>query len=201
VKTWLASLMKKVGGGEPEEPPRLAARRVLFVCMGNICRSPTAEGVFRKLVAERAPDLDIEIDSAGTHGYHQGAPPDPRARRAAERRGVDLASLRARRVVGTDFAYFELVLAMDEQNLQHLLEECPSEYRDRVRLFLEFAPHLERREVPDPYYGGSSGFEHVLDLVEQASAGLLEYLLRTPPPDPAPPASDAGGRAAEPVER
>jgi protein-tyrosine phosphatase len=201
VKTWLASLMKKVGGGEPGEPARPAARRVLFVCMGNICRSPTAEGVFRKLVAERAPDLDIEIDSAGTHGYHEGAPPDPRARRAAERRGVDLASLRARRVVATDFSYFELVLAMDEQNLQHLLEDCPAEYRDRVRLFLDFAPHLERREVPDPYYGGSSGFEHVLDLVEQASSGLLEHLLRTPPPDPPPPpASDAGGRG-EPVER
>jgi protein-tyrosine phosphatase len=201
VKAWLASLMKKVRGGEPEEPVRPAARRVLFVCMGNICRSPTAEGVFRKLVAERAPDLDIEIDSAGTHGYHEGAPPDPRARRAAERRGVDLASLRARRVVATDFSYFELVLAMDEQNLQHLLDDCPAEYRDRVRLFLEFAPHLERREVPDPYYGGSSGFEHVLDLVEQASSGLLEHLLRTPPPDPPPPpASDAGG-SAEPVER
>lgn len=191
MKTWLAGLIKKVGGGAAEEP-RPAARRVLFVCMGNICRSPTAEGVFRKLVAERAPDLDIEIDSAGTHGYHEGAPPDPRARRAAERRGVDLGSLRARRVVVTDFSRFELVLAMDEENLQRLREDCPAEYRDRVRLFLEFAPHLERREVPDPYYGGSSGFEHVLDLVEAAGVGLLEHLLSTPPPAP-PPASDAGG--------
>jgi protein-tyrosine phosphatase len=192
VKTWLASLLNKVGVGAEEVPARRAARRVLFVCMGNICRSPTAEGVFRKLVAERAPDLDIEIDSAGTHGYHEGAPPDPRARRAAERRGVNLDGLRARRVAPTDFAEFELVLAMDEQNLAHLMEDCPAEYRDRLRLFLDFAPHLERREVPDPYYGGSLGFEHVLDLVEQASAGLLEHLLRTAPAAP-PPARGADG--------
>jgi protein-tyrosine phosphatase len=191
LKAWLASLMRPGAEAEPERPPRLAARRVLFVCMGNICRSPTAEGVFRKLVAERAPELDIQIDSAGTHSYHEGDPPDPRARRAAERRGVDLSTLRARRVSAADFAHFELVLAMDEQNLGHLLEQCPAEHRDRVKLLLEFAPHLDRREVPDPYYGGSSGFEHVLDLVEAAGAGLLEHLLRTPPP----PVRDGGGDA------
>jgi protein-tyrosine phosphatase len=176
------TMARAVGMKEPEEPP--AMRRVLFVCMGNICRSPTAEGVFRKVLAERAPDLDIFIDSAGTHGYHDGAPPDPRACRAAERRGVDLKSLRARRVTAEDFARFELVLAMDEQNLEFLLEVCPVEYRARVKLLLEFAPHLGRREVPDPYYGGSTGFEHVLDLVEEAAAGLLEHLKRTPPPPP-----------------
>jgi protein-tyrosine phosphatase len=162
--------------------PPLAARRVLFVCMGNICRSPTAEGVFRKLLAEQAPELDVQIDSAGTHGYHAGAPPDPRACRAAERRGVDLRQLRARRVTAEDFEHFELVLAMDEQNREFLLELCPAEYHSRVRLLLEFAPHLERREVPDPYYGGSTGFEHVLDLVEQSAAGLLDHLRRTDPP-------------------
>jgi protein-tyrosine phosphatase len=176
--------------GVQQDPEPRASRRVLFVCMGNICRSPTAEGVFRKLLAERAPDLDVEIDSAGTHGFHDGAPPDPRACRAAERRGIDLKPLRARRVTERDFERFELVLAMDEQNLEFLLEVCPAEYRPRVRLLLEFAPHLERREVPDPYYGGGTGFEHVLDLVEEAAAGLLEHLRNTPPPS---------GGAAEPV--
>jgi len=180
VKDLLASIKRAVGLERP--PPRVAARRVLFVCMGNICRSPTAEGVFRKLLTERAPELDVHVDSAGTHGYHIGEPPDPRARRAAERRGVDLTALRCRRVSAEDFEYFELVLAMDEENREFLLEACPVEYHDRVRLFLEFAPHLERREVPDPYYGGSVGFEHVLDLVEEASVGLIEHLRRTPAP-------------------
>ena len=177
--------------GVQQEPESRASRRILFVCMGNICRSPTAEGVFRKLLAERAPELDVEIDSAGTHGFHDGAPPDPRACRAAERRGVDLKPLRARRVTERDFERFELVLAMDQQNLEFLLEVCPAEYRSRVRLLLEFAPHLQRREVPDPYYGGSTGFEHVLDLVEEAAAGLLEYLRNTPPPPPGGPAEAA----------
>src|SRR5262245_22693993 len=107
--------------GVQQEPESTASRRILFVCMGNICRSPTAEGVFRKLLAERAPELDVEIDSAGTHGFHDGAPPDPRACRAAERRGVDLKPLRARRVIERDFERFELVLAMDEQNREVLL--------------------------------------------------------------------------------
>jgi low molecular weight protein-tyrosine phosphatase len=179
----LKRTMARAVGAEREPEPR-ASRRILFVCMGNICRSPTAEGVFRKLLAERAPELDVEIDSAGTHGYHDGAPPDPRACRAAERRGVDLKPLRARRVTERDFERFELVLAMDEQNREFLLEVCPAEYRHRVRLLLEFAPHLERREVPDPYYGGSTGFEHVLDLVEEAATGLLAHLRSTPPPVP-----------------
>lgn len=193
MRAWFASWRRGGVRADRAQPQRLAARRVLFVCMGNICRSPTAEGVFRKLVAERAPELDIEIDSAGTHSYHEGEPPDPRARRAAERRGVDLTSLRARQVTGRDFEHFELVLAMDEQNLRYLVDECPVENRARVRLLLDFAPHLERREVPDPYYGGSSGFEHVLDLVEEAGAGLLEHLLRTPPSAPPPTSlSDAG---------
>jgi len=177
--------------GIKEEPEPRASRRVLFVCMGNICRSPTAEGVFRKLLAERAPELDVDIDSAGTHGFHDGAPPDPRACRAAERRGVDLRQLRARRVTERDFEEFELVLAMDEQNREFLLEVCPAEYRHRIRLLLEFAPHLERLDVPDPYYGGSTGFEHVLDLVEEAAAGLLEHLRNTPPPLPPSGAADA----------
>jgi protein-tyrosine phosphatase len=175
----LRAAARMVGKAEPDQLP---SRRVLFVCMGNICRSPTAEGVFRKVLLERAPDLDVLVASAGTHAYHVGQPPDPRARRAAERRGVDLSAQRARRVKADDFEHFELVLAMDEQNRDALLDICPPEFRDRVRLLLEFAPHLGRTEVPDPYYGGSNGFEHVLDLVEEAALGVLEHLRRTNAP-------------------
>ena len=173
------------------EPERLAARRVLFVCMGNICRSPTAEGVLRKLLQERAPDLDVQVDSAGTHAYHVGEPPDPRACRAAERRGVDLREQRARQVHVEDFAHFELVLAMDPMNRDELVARSPPQYHGRIRLFLEFAPQLGRTDVPDPYYGGGNGFEYVLDLVEEASAGLIDYLRRTPAPIAEPPAQQA----------
>jgi protein-tyrosine phosphatase len=183
VKELLANLKRTAARAVGvKEPERLAERRILFVCMGNICRSPTAEGVFRKLLAERAPELDVQVDSAGTHGYHTGEPPDPRACRAAERRGVDLTALRARQVTARDFEHFELVLAMDEQNRTFLIDAAPVEHHGRIRLLLEFAPQLARREVPDPYYGGSTGFEHVLDLVEEAAAGLIEHLRRTPPP-------------------
>ncbi len=161
-----------------EEAP---SHHVLFVCMGNICRSPTAEGVFRKTVEDRAPELLIRVDSAGTHAYHEGEPPDPRARRAAERRGVDLSAQRARRVSEDDFQAFDLVLAMDELNQALLLELSPPELHERIRLFMEFAPELGRKDVPDPYYGGANGFEYVLDLVEEASVGLLSHLRETPP--------------------
>ncbi|HEY7671363.1 MAG TPA: low molecular weight protein-tyrosine-phosphatase [Gammaproteobacteria bacterium] len=144
--------------------------------MGNICRSPTAEGVFRRAAAAGSLDFALEIDSAGTHAYHIGDPPDPRARRAAETRGIDLSRKRARRVSVEDFARFDLVLAMDELNRATLLELCPPEHRERVRLFLEFAPQVGRLDVPDPYYGGSNGFEYVLDLAEEASIGLLEHV-------------------------
>jgi protein-tyrosine phosphatase len=180
VKELLVTLKNIVTRAEPAKVP---ARRVLFVCMGNICRSPTAEGVFRKLLAERAPHLDVLVDSAGTHEYHAGHPPDPRAVRAAERRGVDITALRARQVMVRDFERFELVLAMDQLNRQVLLEQAPPEFHSRIRLFLEFAPHLGRLDVPDPYYGGSTGFEYVLDLVEEAGMGLLEHLKSTPPPE------------------
>ena len=149
---------------------------ILFVCMGNICRSPTAEGMFLKVLGERASELSIEVDSAGTHAYHVGEPPDPRAQRAAERRGVDLSRQRARLVSTEDFERFDLVLAMDELNRDTLIERSPPEFRNRIRLFLEFAPQLGRSAVPDPYYGGSNGFEYVLDLVEEASTGLIEHL-------------------------
>jgi protein-tyrosine phosphatase len=151
-------------------------RRVLFVCLGNICRSPTAEAVFRDLVQREASQLAIEVDSAGTHAYHAGSAPDERAIAAARRRGIDMSRLRARKVEATDFERFDLVLAMDEQNLQRLRQLAPATHRDRVRLFLDYAPKLLRRDVPDPYYGDATGFEEVLDLVEEAARGLLAAL-------------------------
>lgn len=150
--------------------------KVLFVCMGNICRSPTAEGVFGKLVNEAGLNDIIEIDSAGTHAYHVGEPPDARAQRHAMNRGIDLSLLRARRARAEDFEYFDYVLAMDEDNFQHLLQICPEQHEDKLQLFLDYAPHLTYKEVPDPYYGGAKGFDNVLDLVEHAAAGLLEHI-------------------------
>lgn len=151
---------------------------VLFVCMGNICRSPTAEGVFRRKVSEAGLVERIHIDSAGTHAYHIGNPPDPRTMHAALRRGYDLSSLRARKVGAQDFSRFDYVLAMDEDNLAILERLMPSGGSARVGLFMEFAPGYGVREVPDPYYGGVSGFEQVLDMVEMAAEGLLETIRR-----------------------
>jgi len=150
--------------------------RVLFVCLGNICRSPTAEAVLRALAAREAPELALEVDSAGTADYHVGQPPDPRTRAAAARRGYDLSTLRARTVEAADFERFDLILAMDRENLSVLRRRAPSDARERVRLFLEFAPASAPEEVPDPYYGGPNGFEEVLDLVEAATRGLLAHL-------------------------
>ena len=150
--------------------------KILFVCLGNICRSPTAEGVFRAIAARDAPELAIEVDSAGTAGYHIGEPPDARTRQAASRRGYDLSSLRARIVEPRDFEMFDLILAMDRENLSVLQHRAPEPARERVRLFLEFAPEATVTEVPDPYYGGPNGFEEVLDLVEAATHGLLQHL-------------------------
>ena len=148
---------------------------ILFVCMGNICRSPTAEGVFRHHVTEAGLGDRIVVDSAGTHAYHVGSPPDRRAHAAAEGRGISLVDIRARRVSAEDFERFDYIIAMDEENVADLKEESPAEHHSKVRLFLEFSSSGQR-EVPDPYYGGTSGFERVLDLVEDASRGLLETL-------------------------
>lgn len=152
--------------------------KVLFVCMGNICRSPTAEGVFKGLVEKAGLAGRIISDSAGTHDYHVGEAPDSRAQSAALTRGYDLSPLCARQVSRRDFQEFDHVLAMDEANLEQLKRLCPPEHAARVKLFMEFAGEGATREVPDPYYGGSQGFERVLDLVEQASRGLLEHLRR-----------------------
>ena len=147
--------------------------------MGNICRSPSAEGVFRSLVAARAPQLAVEIDSAGTHDYHVGEPPDDRAIAAARRRGIDLSSLRARTVQIGDFDYYDLILAMDEQNLRELRRRAPAARHERIRLMMEFVPTSPVRAVPDPYYGGPQGFEQVLDLLEEAAEGLLREVLES----------------------
>jgi low molecular weight protein-tyrosine phosphatase len=145
--------------------------------MGNICRSPTAEGVFRSVVQRAGLSAGIRIDSAGTHAYHVGEPADRRARAAAERRGYTLAEIRARRISAEDFEYFDYILAMDRDNLAALMGQAAPEQRDKIHLLLDFSGS-GTAEVPDPYYGGASGFERVLDLVEDACQGLLEALRR-----------------------
>jgi len=155
--------------------------KILFVCMGNICRSPTAHGVFQRLVEQSGMHREIEIDSAGTHAFHVGNPPDPRAQAAAMRRGIDMSRQRARRVEAGDFERFDYILAMDQENLASLREACPPQYAHKLTLFLEYAPDLTLRDVPDPYYGGATGFERVLDLVEIASEGLLLHLRQKQP--------------------
>ena len=156
--------------------------RVLFVCLGNICRSPTAEGVLRALAAREAPELDLVVDSAGTAGYHVGEPPDPRTQQAAARRGYELGTLRARVIEPADFERFDLILAMDRENLKVLRRRAPPQAHERLRLLLEFAPDATPADVPDPYYGGPNGFEEVLDLVEVAARGLLAHLLESSRP-------------------
>ncbi|MGW8247349.1 MAG: low molecular weight protein-tyrosine-phosphatase [Acidiferrobacterales bacterium] len=147
--------------------------KVLFVCLGNICRSPTAEGVFRKYVVEAGLSESIHIDSAGTHAYHIDEPPDRRAQETAARRGIDISGLRGRRATETDLDEFDYVLAMDRENLHNLLAISQDHQRERIKLFLEFAKELDEQEVPDPYYGGPSGFDRVMDMIEEASEGLL----------------------------
>lgn len=153
--------------------------KILFVCLGNICRSPTAEAVVRTIAAREAPELTLELDSAGTADYHSGQPPDPRTRAAAARRGYDLSALRARVVEAADFERFDLILAMDRENLKALRRRAPAHTYQRLRLFLEFAPEPDPQDVPDPYYGGPNGFEEVLDLIEEATRGLLTHLRRS----------------------
>lgn len=152
--------------------------KVLFVCMGNICRSPTAEGVFTKLINQKNIAEMFKVDSAGTHAYHVGNPPDARAQQAALRRGVELQQLRARKLHSSDYEYFDYILVMDDDNYAIAIHECPKEHKDKVRYFLDYAPFLGIREVPDPYYGGKLGFEQVLDMVEAASLGFLESLAK-----------------------
>ena len=151
---------------------------VLFVCMGNICRSPTAHGVFRQMVIDRGVAHLVAVDSAGTHDYHPGSPPDERSQEHAARRGYDLSDLRARQIDDADFERHELILVMDWDNLAWVQGICPPEHQAKVRRLTEFCSVQSSPVVPDPYYGGAKGFDHVLDLVEDACDGLLEHVLQ-----------------------
>jgi protein-tyrosine phosphatase len=151
--------------------------RVLFVCTGNICRSPTAEGIFMKLVRDAGLHQRIVADSAGTHGYHVGEPPDRRTCQAATLRGYDLSTLRARKFERSDFHDFDLVLAMDRENHAHLSRLVPPSEGHKLKMMMQYAKRFREAEVPDPYYGGSRGFELVLDMLEDASRGLLETIV------------------------
>lgn len=151
-------------------------RRLLFVCLGNICRSPTAQAVVAARALARG--LDLECDSAGTAAYHVGNAPDPRSRQAARARGLDMDGQRARQIAAEDFEQFDLILAMDNDNLRELQKHCPQSQQHKLRLFLEFARSAAGDEMPDPYYGGSRGFEEVLDLAESAADGLCDELLQ-----------------------
>jgi protein-tyrosine phosphatase len=150
--------------------------KVLFVCMGNICRSPTAEAVLRRLAAQRG--LELEIDSAGTHGYHVGESPDARTQRAAADRSYDLSSLVARKVAPEDLDYFDYVLAMDRSNLDALRKLCPANRLPKLKLFMSYARQFDDDEVPDPYYGLAHDFDLVLDMIEDAAEGLLDSIIR-----------------------
>lgn len=149
---------------------------ILFVCMGNICRSPTADGVFQKKVRLTGLAQVVRVDSAGTHNYHPGSPPDERSQSHAQLRGYDLSSLRARQIHAADFAAFDLILAMDWDNLALLQADCPAEHQHKLRRLTEFCQTHSATAVPDPYYEGAAGFETVLDLVEDACEGLLLHV-------------------------
>ena len=149
---------------------------VLFVCMGNICRSPTAEGIFRSMLEQKGLTDMFLLDSAGTHAYHVGAPPDHRAQHTAESRGIDLSDLKGRKVTLADFDEFDYVFAMDKENLANLKKLHPAASSEQLRLFLDFAKGLDFDEVPDPYYGGTKGFEKVFDMLENASLGFIDHI-------------------------
>ena len=149
---------------------------VLFVCMGNICRSPSAHGVFQDLVNREGLKDHFEIDSCGTLSFHTGDAPDPRSQRTALKRGFDISHLRARQFNAQDFTHFDYILGMDEDNMYELRAACPVAFQDKLQLFCTYATQHSEDEVPDPYYGGAHGFEHVFDLVLDASEGLLKHI-------------------------
>lgn len=149
-------------------------KRVLFVCTGNICRSPTAEAIARHWAGKLGINGEVEFDSAGTHAYHAGEAPDLRATRAAEKRGYDLSRLRARPVHESDYEHFDLILAMDRGHLAWLRQTCPPQHLHKLSLFLSYSESQPDADVPDPYYGGRDGFENVLDMCEEAILGLLD---------------------------
>jgi protein-tyrosine phosphatase len=184
VPSILSRILGSVGAATPEDESRArspdARVRVLMVCMGNICRSPTAEAVLRQRLERAGLAERVEVDSAGTHAYHLGASPDERAQESGQRRGYEMACLRARKVVPLDYERFDLLLAMDWDNLALLEEACPAQQKRKLRRLAEFIPRGHAMAgasvVPDPYYGGPDGFEHVLNLVEAACEGLVDHL-------------------------
>lgn len=151
-------------------------RRILMVCMGNICRSPTAEAVLRAKLKQARLDDCVTVDSAGTHAYHVGEPPDVRSQKHGHRRGYDLSTLRARKVVHEDFEHFDVILAMDHDNMENLIDICPIEHRGKIELLMSYSPSAPKRIVPDPYYGAAEGFDEVIDLIEKACDGLIATL-------------------------
>lgn len=164
-------------------PSASRPQSILFVCMGNICRSPTAQSVMHHKLQALGLGSQVQVDSAGTHGYHVGSAPDPRTQAHATKRGYDMAGQHARQIEQADFARFDLILAMDRANLARLRQVCPALHQAKLHLLGEYGPEQEPFEVPDPYDGGASGFERVLDLIEQACDGLLARLkLPAPPP-------------------
>jgi protein-tyrosine phosphatase len=173
------TLARRENGSQDAAPHPKGAMymtKVLFVCMGNICRSPTAQGVFRKMLAEAGLESIVQVESAGTHAYHVGEPPDARALAAAKRRGVEIGDLRARQVTQDDFRDFDYILAMDWENLALLQQQCPRAHKHKLHLLMRFAGEHDAATVPDPYYGGPEGFNTVLDYVEDACQGLIEVV-------------------------
>lgn len=158
-----------------------AVTRVMFVCLGNICRSPTAHGVFQSLVEQRGMRATVQVESSGTGDWHVGQAPDVRATQEAKNRGYDLSKLRAQQVVPQDFHLFDYILAMDKSNLADLQAMRPAESRAHLALFLSYSPEDETKEVPDPYYGGDAGFGGVFDMIVRASEGLLQEITRAHP--------------------
>lgn len=153
--------------------------RVLFVCLGNICRSPTAEGVFRDLVSREGLSDKIETDSCGTSGWHKNDPPDSRAQEEARHRGIKIDDLKSRKTLDSDFSDFDFIIAMDHNNFDTLHVKCPKMYTSKIHMFLSFAPEIGIAEVPDPYYGGPDGFSDVFDMIDTASRGLLQHIRDT----------------------
>jgi protein-tyrosine phosphatase len=184
-----------------KESVYIPAKSVLFVCLGNICRSPIAEGVFRHIVAKNSAFAGLVIDSAGLGSWHMGQPPDRRAQEALASHGIDISDLRARLVTREDFETFDLILAMDKSNRQRLLKLAPKQHHDKIRLFMDCAPHFGVHEIPDPFFGDKAGFEYVVQLIDAASRGLVRCL--TPPKPAAHPAQSAtpASRPLAPLDR
>lgn len=155
----------------------MSKHRILFVCLGNICRSPMAEGVFRRVVEEEGAGDRFEIDSAGLGDWHVGQAPDARAQAAAKSRGLDISGQSARQVTGADFSNYDLLVVMDRSNLNELRRRAPMEAYNKIRVFLDYAPHTGVEDVPDPFFGGEEGFDHALDLIEEAAHGLFASLI------------------------